>query len=272
MNGKALHRSKVEKSSRNGLRLLKLLNAMPGKGGAVTVEGGSAIITGQDRQYRFACDDLRSLISEGLVITDGRRMKITSEGRSRLVRELHPDTPFLAQQGISAARPVSGDLRDGQPAISTGESPLSRLYARKERNGASWLGRMEFDAGERLRSDFEKACLQPRVSANWEASVAGRGRSGNGLAELSDFAMDARRRVHAALDVLGPELAGAVMDICCFLKGLETVERERRWPPRSAKLMLKTGLQLLVRHYGLEAGRQSAPIRGWGADGYRPSL
>lgn len=68
---------------------------------------------------------------------------------------------------------------------------------------------------------------------------------------MADSAIDARERLEKALQVVGPDLAGVLSDVCCFLKGLELVERERRWPPRSAKLMLRTGLDLLTRHYGL---------------------
>jgi hypothetical protein len=135
----------------------------------------------------------------------------------------------------------------------------------------------EFEAGERFRSDYERAGIMPRVTANWTASVSRGRRDGGagGMAELTEAAIDARRRVDRAIAAVGPELAGILVDFCCFLKGIEEIERTRQWPTRSAKLVLRIALAGLARHYGLATqvrGAASGAIRHWGSADYRPTI
>ncbi|KAB0679969.1 DUF6456 domain-containing protein [Aureimonas leprariae] len=157
------------------------------------------------------------------------------------------------------------------PGFNPAESPLGRLATRKGADGAPFLAPAEAMAGERLRLDFTRGRLEPSVTQRWEASPRGSG-GARGAGDLSDSAIDARKRVDAAVRAVGPELAGVVLDVCCFLKGLEIVERERQWPARSAKLLLKAGLAALARHYGFDqrGGGREGHIRAWAAPNGRP--
>jgi hypothetical protein len=170
----------------------------------------------------------------------------------------------------------AGD-RDREVLVNLDESPIAAL-ARPGKNGTPWLSADLATAAEKLRRDFEIGRLQPRVTANWSASVNSGRRTGDssGLTDLTDMALAARLRVDRALRHVGPELSGVLIDVCCFLKGLETVERERRWPARSAKLVLRIALQSLARHYGLAPAATgmlaSGNLRHWGADDFRPAI
>lgn len=257
------------------VRLLKLLQRFRVAGAEWHRDDLMVTVIAGGRSWRFRRSVMDQAQGQGLIGCANGKAHVSDVGEAFLKRALHPETPFVAQHSM----PVSDTVRCGgehvQVIRNANESPLLRLHTRKMPDGETWLSDAHFQAGEKLRADFERARLQPRISANWEASVASSGR-GSGAAEISDFALDARARVERAIAALGPELSGVALDVCCFLKGLEQVESEQRWPPRSAKLILRTALSVLARHYGLAmppdnrvAGQK---LRQWGARDYRPRL
>ena len=155
--------------------------------------------------------------------------------------------------------------------VNHDESPLAWLRRRKDAQRPADDRRREFAAGERLRADYERAQLMPRVTANWTAAVAGKRRSGEQRHRRPDRSRRsrARRRVEAALKSLEPEMANLAVDFCCFLKGLEQIERERQWPARSAKVVLRLALAALARHYGLSTRARGPAVRRGCATGAR---
>ncbi|HEV7255436.1 MAG TPA: DUF6456 domain-containing protein [Mesorhizobium sp.] len=170
-------------------------------------------------------------------------------------------------EGLSGKAP-----REGEAAINWAESPLGGLMRRRGRDGAPFLARREFEAGERLRVDFSRGQMSPRLGANWIASVSS-GRRAGGAAELTEAALAARLRVERAIHAVGPELSGVLLDVCCLLKGLEQVESERGWPVRSAKIVLKSALGALARHYWPPRSEpRGETILHWGAADFRPCM
>ncbi|MEJ2379526.1 MAG: DUF6456 domain-containing protein [Pseudolabrys sp.] len=168
-------------------------------------------------------------------------------------------------------RRLAGDQGKQQVTIDESESPLAWLARRRGRDGRALIAAHQLQAGERLRADFTLAHLMPSVTSDLTNPVASsrRGRSPS-LQHFTDGMVAARRRVHRALDAAGPEFAGLLLDVCCFLKRLEDIERERVWPARSAKVVLQLGLERLARHYGFVAeisGRPRARLRTWLAEG-----
>ena len=149
--------------------------------------------------------------------------------------------------------------------IDAAESPLAWLARRKGRDGKAMIEPVQLQAGEQLRADFTRAQLMPRITANWQAPVAD-GRRGASPGSFTDAVIAARQRVRHALDSAGPEFAGLLVDVCCFLKGLEQIASERGWPARSGKVVLQLGLDRLARHYGLSRvarGKPRAEVRTW---------
>lgn len=209
-------------------------------------------------------DVLDRLDKSGLVKIFGEKIELQETGRRKLLRALNkahaPDpNPFGSQHRSIEKQEVELNGERQTVDMNIHESPLARLRFRKTRQGEPWLDDIAYQAGERLRKDFTFGQLNQKVTSSWDPTQGSSTLNGHagGKSELTDFAIDARSRLDAALKSVGPDLAGVLTDVCCYLKGLERVEKERRWPPRSAKLMLRTGLELLARHYGMQAGKRA---------------
>ena len=166
-----------------------------------------------------------------------------------------------------ATREVMTDSGIARVLVNDSESPLAWLARRKGRDGRTMIGHNQFIAGEKLRADFTRAHLAPRVTSSWSGIARGRNCGSGDAGTMTDVVVAARQRMQLALDACGPELSGVLLDVCCFLRGLEDVERERGWPARSAKVVLQLALDRLARHYGLrDNARDSAHIRTWLAE------
>ncbi len=232
-----------------------------------------------ERQEAVDAGLVSLLLGRGLVVAgkDGA-IAISAAGAAAVRRRLAGGSDGYAEQHQDRGPIMLDDEAFGRRRVTVNhdESPLAWLRRRKDASGRPMIDAGQFAAGERLRADYERAQLMPRVTANWMAAVAGKRRSGeNGIADLTESALAARRRVEAALKALEPEMANLAVDFCCFLKGLERIESERQWPARSAKVVLGLTLTALARHYGLSTrarGPNAAALRHWGAEGYRPEI
>ncbi len=80
----------------------------------------------------------------------------------------------------------------------------------------------------------------------------------------------ARQRLNKALAAAGPGLSDLLLDVCCHLAPLESCEDARGWARRSARVVLKIGLDRLARHYGLLTTNSKRTIRAWRAEEAAP--
>jgi hypothetical protein len=209
----------------------------------------------------FAVKDWISCAKAGRVAL----YQITSAGKAALRRLLdeerrrrHADgfaetaSSFQAQHVRFGRADVTDD--EGvrrQVRVNVSETPLSAIARRKGPDGQPFLTPDLVQVGEKLREDFERAQMGPRVGQNWERFLTAGTDRGGFLSDagLAEGPRAARERVVEALDALGPGLGDVVLRVCCFLEGLESAERRLGWSARSGKVVLKIGLERLMKHY-----------------------
>ncbi|OLP61902.1 hypothetical protein BJF93_19685 [Xaviernesmea oryzae] len=241
----------------------ELLHFLAGGGGftlEIGTDEGSSLLRGDGARLMVDARLLSRAVSHGILSRKGKLFSLRPEAAAHLRRLLAaPHEAFSAQHG---ARETADLMIDGaltRVTVNRAESPLGGLTRLKEKGGGAFLSPEACEAGARLHADFTRGGLQPRLTMRYEPHLGGSAKgTAPGMAELSDSALSARLRVEAALDAIGPELSGVALDVCCFEKGLETVERERQWPARSAKLLLRAALLALARHYQPPARRSRA--------------
>lgn len=128
--------------------------------------------------------------------------------------------------------------------VNLAESPLGWLRARGH------VDVRQFEAGERLREDWERAQLPPSVTMRWDAAPIGReARGAPDGPEMSSPQVAARRRFEAAVASVGCGLSDILWRVVCAGEGMRDVERALGWPARAGKLVLTLALDRLADHY-----------------------
>lgn len=127
--------------------------------------------------------------------------------------------------------------------VNLAESPLGWLHARGH------LGTRLFDAGERLRADYERAQLSPGLTMRWD-QVRVDGGGGDGLTP-SERQLAAKARFDGAMAAAGAGLQDVLWRVVCACEGLPDAEKNLGWPARSGKLVLRLALDRVADFYRL---------------------
>jgi hypothetical protein len=128
--------------------------------------------------------------------------------------------------------------------VNLSESPLGWLFAR------GFVTARQFEAGERLRADWERAQLAPRVTMAWDAAPVARGRGGStAKPDLTATQIDAKCRFDAAVASAGPGLCDILWRVVCAGEGMRDAETALGWPARAGKLVLAFALDRVADYY-----------------------
>ena len=161
---------------------------------------------------------------------------------------------FQSRKRLLIERPIEGEIlaeergRESRGprtvTFNAAESPLGWLFAR------GFVSRRQYDAGERLRSDWERSQLSPRVTMAWDAAPVARGRGGSPAgSDLCGAQIDAKRRFDKAVDAAGPGLADILWRVVCAGDGMRDAETALGWPARAGKLVLGFALDRVADYY-----------------------
>jgi hypothetical protein len=148
----------------------------------------------------------------------------------------------------TAQMPARGARRPARSVtVNLAESPLGWLRAR------GLVSQRQFDAGETLRADWERARLGPRVTMRWDVAPPDKTARAAPAAEAPTLAqVAARRRFDLAVARVGPGLADVLWRVVCAGEGMRDAERALGWPARAGRLVLSFALERLADHYRLK--------------------
>lgn len=151
--------------------------------------------------------------------------------RKFVERELTPEGP-RRRAGVAPRR--------RSVTVNLAESPLGWLHAHGH------LSDRLFDAGERLRADYERAQIAPHVTMTWEPL---RFRGLNGTLAPTERQIAARQRFDGAMTTAGKGLQDILWRVVCACETVPAAERALEWPARSGKLVLRLALDRVADFY-----------------------
>jgi len=170
-----------------------------------------------------------------------KREKMTMESGGRLLQERAIEDGIVIRGEAQSNR---GSYRSIK--VNLAESPLGWLFSR------GLVTQRQFDAGERLRSDWERALLAPRVTMSWDSAPVASGRGGSAPdADPCGAQIDAKHRFDRAVAAAGPGLADILWRIVCAGEGMREAETALGWPARAGKLVLTFALDRVADFYGI---------------------
>lgn len=254
----------MQKPNKKVIHFIKLL--LKAKS-AVLIDGDYYAASHGARTGKLAAKDCDELLSLGVISRHDAQIQCTKEAGAWLRRHMSTSDNTFADQHQNRT------IKQSSLVLNTNESPLAQLSALGGKK--RFLEPHHIEAGERFHRLFERAQLRKRTTMSYSAEqTASSQRSASAPDDLTDMAMDARRQMESLCVSMPADCRGVLLDVCGFEKGLQVIEAERGWPRRSAKLVLRIGLEQLATCFGLSAsavGKAHKPLVKWMGEGAKPT-
>lgn len=233
--------------------------------GVIAPDGGASVAL-RGRSVRLGSEELKALEAQGVIACSAGICRPTPQSRTFLRRVIAASGDFADQHRIMVDK-------KGEPPRNLAGSALLRLTGAS--GAKAFLSPSQIAAAERVCRWAERARLTKRTTMSYSPKTADKGAPARG-AELSDMAIDARTQLNQLYETLPRDCADTIIDLCVFDKGLQEIETGRGWPRRSAKLVLRIGLERLSVLWGLDpvahGPQRSGPApKSWHDPSARPT-
>lgn len=237
---------------------IRVLKRLAVDGGCILrADGRWVVASGQDKRrkttLRLSCEEVRGMVSDGVIAAVGDVYQLTEEGLSHARRAAAPIDAFRRQHQQLVRKSIStegGAFVDVDTDV--GRSPVRKMNAASCTNGRKAFSHRAMLASEKYCTDCERAQAGPRVTSDWSSagSRAKRGAS-SAFGGLTQGQRNAHERVQAAEDALGSGLSEVAKAFCVDGRSLTAIEQAFGWPRSSARVVLGLALERLADHYGL---------------------
>lgn len=221
-------------------RQYKFVKTMQTKPALSQIDGNWVVLEGAKR-CSLPNDVVNALISQGVLTQEGNGLAATPEARSWLKRQ-HLE---LLQEDNHVPQPKA-------PILGTNDT-IVRLSRASKGEAEAFLLPHHVLVANRVSTLIERSRLRPNITQNLSVLRQPKGSALVGIADLSDMAVDCRKKFTDLISHLPKDCAAVVVDICGFDKGLQQIEFERHWPRRSAKLVLRMGHDHAAEFWNISA-------------------
>lgn len=222
----------------------KRLVSLLAKGATAHLSECSVVVErAANRILRFDIEVAKILLSAGVIEQKGDQLLANECSKTWMRRvSLPQDVPQKAVQ------PTTTDTASYQLGFA-------RL---KSSSGVPFFDPHHLLAAQKFTHMFEVSGQRPHITVNYDSFHVPKTSHGAASLTMSEHAVTAQQSLNHIHERLGGELYNMLVDICVFEKGLGQVEKERHWPRRSGKFMLKVALDQLAVYWSLQASATRA--------------